>query len=309
MTNGQAFDTFFKEIEISPEADTSARALQRDVRKLLEQHVTGVRRSFLGGSFERGTAVRPLNDIDVFLELDEAQYPARRAAGPKALLERLVSEVQRAYAARRPRIQEQAHSIRLQLPDASVALDLIPAFPRDPGESGPRTQGYEIPECYPANRPHAADQWILTFPETQAVKCKDANTKAEGGLNRLIKAAKHWNRAHEAAHGNHKPLRSYHLELMCYRVFDRNPGGAPEGLAALFQHLATHLTDVCPPPAGKRPDVAAYLAEDENRRNWAQRRLNEAARLASEALAATRARNDAAARAAWHKLLGPPFPA
>jgi hypothetical protein len=313
MTIGQSFSSFFEAIEIPAEENARAQALQREVRKHLEAQVTGVRRSFSGGSFARGTAVRPLNDVDVFLELREELYPERRAKGPKELFKQLVAEVQQAYPTQRPQLRPQAHSLRLQLPGASVALDLIPAFPRDPGESGPRTQGYEIPEWDPASRQHAAadqESWILTFPEAQAEACKKANDRAGGMLNRLIKAVKHWNRVHEAVHSK-KPLQSYHLELMCYRVFDRKPDSVPGALAALFRHLATHLTDPCPPPAGKRPDVGAYLALDETRRNWAQRRLNVTAKHADDAVAlgGDRVRDEAAARAAWRSVLGAPFPA
>ena len=312
MTIGQSFGTFFEAIEIPAAEDARAQTLQREIRKHLETQVTGVRRSFPGGSFARGTAVRPLGDVDVFLELREELYPERRAQGPKALLDQLVARVQKAYPTQTQlKVRPQAHSVRIQLPGQSVALDLIPAFPRDPGESGPRTQGYEIPEWDPANRPRAAaehEPWILTFPEAQAEACKKANDRAGGMLNRLIKAVKHWNRAHEAGHGK-KPLQSYHLELMCYRVFDRKPDSFPVALAALFRHLAAHLTDPCPPPAGKRPDVGAYLALDETRRNWAQRRLNVTAKLAEDAVAQDRARNEAAARAAWRTVLGEPFPA
>jgi hypothetical protein len=303
MTIGQDFDRFFKEIEISAAEAASAQTLQREVREHLQTRVPGVRRSFSAGSFARGTAVRPLNDVDIFLELDEARYPNRRADGPAQMIMQLVAEVQRAYPTRGAKIRPQAHSVRLQLPGFTVALDLIPAFPRDPEEAGPRAQGYEIPEGDPTN------QWILTFPDAHAERCKVANDHAGGMLNRLIKAVKHWNRAHEASHSNHKPLRSFHLELMCYRAFDRKPDSFSTGLADLFRHLAADVPRPCPPPAGKRPDVAAYLAGDEKRRNWARHQLEAAARLADKAVAAARARDEAGARAAWRSLLGAPFPA
>ena len=128
-------------------------------------------------------------------------------------------------------------------------------------------------------------------------------------LNGLIKAVKHWNLAHEAGHSGHRPLRSFHLEVMCCRVFDRKPDSIAVGLATLFRYLADHVTDPCPPPAGKRPDVGEYLAKDENRRNWARSRLAKAAKLADEAIAHERAGNQAAACATWRNILGEPFPA
>lgn len=304
MTIGQAFDAYFKDIEVSPEEAGRAQTLQRTVRAHLEARMSDrIRRSFFVGSFARGTAVRPLSDVDVFLELKEALYPKRRADGPKALLDQLVVELQRAYPTQGAQIRPQAHSVKLQLPGHSIALDLIPAFPRDPGESASRTQGYEIPEREPTN------QWLLTFPDAHAEACKAANTRAGGMLNQLIKAVKHWNRAHEARHGGQKPLRSFHLELLCYRAFDRKPDSISTGLAALFRHLADHVTDPCPPPAGKQPDVAAYLAKDENRRNWVRRALDAAVKSADQAVAfELRQRSETNARRAWRNLLGERFP-
>ena len=61
----QSFSTFLKEIEITADEAARARALRQEVITRLGPHILGVTRSFPGGSFTRGTAVRPLKDVDV----------------------------------------------------------------------------------------------------------------------------------------------------------------------------------------------------------------------------------------------------
>jgi hypothetical protein len=69
--------------------------------------------------------------------------------------------------------------------------------------------------------------------------CIEANKRAGGMLNRLIKAAKHWNHGQRDGSGD-KPLRSFHQEVMCYEAFSTSPATKSVGCmpCSAFSRLA-----------------------------------------------------------------------
>ncbi|MFS8071266.1 MAG: SMODS domain-containing nucleotidyltransferase, partial [Byssovorax sp.] len=82
----EAFQKFVSNLELTqPERDNVSQQ-QNVVRANLRSHLGGIERDILSGSYSRGTSIRPLNDIDVFIILEEATHGALRGQQPTACL-------------------------------------------------------------------------------------------------------------------------------------------------------------------------------------------------------------------------------
>jgi len=265
----EAFHHFLTEIELKPGEQETASRQQNELRDRLRDKMPGIARDILVGSYARRTAVRPLNDIDIFLTLDPAVHGHRRSSSPLLLLEDLQRALRTCYSDPGPRTRIQGRSVNIEFSGTGIGFDIIPAFGNDN-----RSGNYDIPDRHQSI-------WIKTNPELHKVKCVEANDRAGGALNQLIKAAKHWNSLQRDANGD-KPLRSFHLEVMSYGAFPGAPRNAREGMAFLFGYLARRVTLPCPEPAGLGPNLNAGLTPVELDR--AQRALQDASAVASEAV-------------------------
>lgn len=285
ITVGQAFDQFLRGLELTAGQGAEATRQQTVVRDNLRTHLLGIKDAFLSGSYGRSTAIRPLNDIDLFVILDEATHRALRASPPETCLKLIQSTLVSAYPGKPlPRIQ--GRSVNIDFSGTGIAFDVVPAFAVASG-------GYVIPDRERQN-------WIQTNPEQHKAAGIAANERAGNKLNLLIKAAKHWNNR------NDKPLRSFHLEVMSYSAFSQAPTTYAEGLAKLFTHLAAAVLKSCPVPSSAGPNIDASMPPEE--RSAAQKKLLAAAEAAGRALAFERNQQIEKANAEWRGLLGPEYP-
>jgi hypothetical protein len=240
----------------------------------------------LSGSYRRRTAIRPLNDIDIFVILDRAAhkdvYPP---SAPGACLERVKRALVAAYQGKVP-TKLQTRSVNIEFRGTGVGYDVVPAFAIAGG-------GYMIPDI-------GRSGWINTIPERHREACVKANERAGGKLNPLIKMAKHWNTRHG------KPLRSFHLEVMSYEAFASPAPSYAGGLRLLFAFLAQRVLASCPAPSGAGPHVDAGMTPGE--RSQIRGALSEAAERAAIALQLEREGRIEEAHAIWRALLGDAYP-
>lgn len=285
ITVGQAFDQFLRGLELTAAQGAEATRQQTVVRTKLGTHLGGVTSAFLSGSYGRSTAIRPLNDIDLFVILDEATHGALRKSKPEACLELVQRALVEAYRGKTlPRIQ--GRSVNIEFTGTGIAFDVVPAFAVASG-------GYIIPDRELKN-------WIQTNPKQHEAAGIAANERAGNKLNLLIKAAKHWNNR------NDKPLRSFHLEVMSYSAFSQAPTTYAEGLAKLFTHLASAVMVACPVPSSAGPNIDAGMTTAD--RTGIQSKLRKAAEAADRALVFERSQQIEKANAEWRGLMGAEYP-
>lgn len=291
----ESFDRFLRSLELTPAEQERASNQQSDLRERLRARLPGWVRDVLVGSYARRTAIRPLNDIDIFVELDKTRWAERRSAAPVLLLEDVQRELRACYGSTPPTTRIQGRSVNIDFAGTGIGYDIIPAFKI----GGTVDQSiYEIPD-------RSQQVWIKTNPESHRQRCVDANERAGGMLNRLIKAAKHWNCIEVDGAGS-RPLRSFHLEAMAYRAFDRQPSDERTGLLQLFRSLRDQVAARCPDPAGLGPDLDAdRTAVDRARMKQALARASD---TAAAAIQFEQRRDDGQAIRTWHGLLGPSFP-
>lgn len=292
-----AFDEFQQRLELTEAEQSTASRQQNDLRARVCHKLGGVDRDVLVGSYARRTAIRPLNDIDVFLILAPSVHLDRHGRDPTHILDRLRTALRSCYPPPGPKVQLQGRSANIEFMGTGIGYDVIPAFSLTPAGSNVEDMVYEIPD-------RDRRSWIKTNPERHRQRCVAANERAGGMLNRLIKAAKHWNCTQRDANGD-KPLRSFHLEVMAYEAFDTRPTDERRGLRDLFRFLATRIASRCADPAGLGPNVDAGMPPNERLR--IQLKLQAAERVASEAIRHEEVGNHIAACNSWRSLLGPEF--
>lgn len=288
QTIAQAFDSMRQALELTDAEKQEAARQQNVVRENLRGRLGGVIRDILSGSFSRRTAIRPLDDIDLFIVLDPLVhsdvYP-NSVVKPSACLRKVQRALAAAYpSSSAPRLQ--GRSVHIDFSGTGIGYDVVPAFAAG-GEV------YIIPD-------RGRDEWIRTNPEAHKRALIAANERAAGKLNPMVKMAKLWKRE------NGEPLRSFHLEVMSYNAFWMAPASYAEGMRALFGHLASAVLSGCADPAGVGPNIDAGMTQAE--RTAARAKLVEAERKAAEALGLERAGRVAEAHRVWKGLFGKAYP-
>lgn len=285
------FQSYLSSLELTDRERADASDQQVALRDRLRLHLAGVIDSRLVGSYRRGTAIRPLKDIDVFVVLDARQHRRDVPEAPLRLLQTIERALRASYPDHQPRIQ--GRSVNIAFSGTEIAYDIVAAFaPTSAGSADTEPPYYEIPD-------RRASTWIRTNPAEHAAACIAANERAGGMLNGLIKAAKHWNRA------SGKPLRGFHIEVMSYSAFWSKPDDPRAGLRDLLRYLAGAVQFTCPDPAGLGPAIDADVTSQD--RAHARELLQGAAQVAQAAVDAERKGDCDTALAWWRSLLGDAF--
>ncbi|HWU89206.1 MAG TPA: CBASS oligonucleotide cyclase [Kofleriaceae bacterium] len=291
MSIASTFQAYLSSLELTDRERADASAQQVALRDRLRLHLAGFVDSRLVGSYRRGTAIRPLKDIDVFVVLDAREHRRDVPDAPLRLLQAIERALRASYPNHKPRIQ--GRSVNIGFSGTEIDYDIVAAFaPTWTGAAGTEPPYYEIPD-------RRVSTWIYTNPAKHVAACIAANERAGGMLNGLIKAAKHWNRT------NGKPLSGFHIEVMSYSAFWSKPDNPRAGLRDLFQHLANAVQSTCPDPAGLGPAIDTDLTSQE--RTHARNLLQGAAQVAQVAVDAERKGDHDTAIARWRSLLGDVF--
>jgi len=291
LTIPQAFDQLRRSLELTPAEQSKASDQQNVVRDNLRKHLGGgIVHDSLSGSYARGTAIRPLHDIDIFVVLDPTThrdvYPTTNV-GPSACLNKVLRALEAAYPNKdRPKLQ--GRSVNIVFTGTGIGFDVVPAF-----ETAVDT--YMIPD-------RDRSDWIQTRPEAHRASLVRANEAAGSRLNPRIKMMKQW-KAHK--HPD-LPLRSFHVEVMACNAATPSPAPDAEGMQVLFAALAKAVLVACPEPAKVGPHLDKGMTQAERTR--AREALVVAEAEATRALGLERAGRVAEAHGVWKGLFGAPYP-
>lgn len=227
----QAFEDFLQTLELTDAEQERASGQHPRVREALQQRLD-VDDNFLSGSYRRKTAIRPLNDIDLFIVLKELDG-LNRASEPHAVLTTIKDTLEEAWPGKTAVLQ--ARSVNIEFTGSGIAYDVVPAFV-DTAEV------YLIPD-------RSACTWIRTNPKVHAERSTAANEAAGKMLKPLVKALKQANREHDAG------CRSFHLEVMAWSVLTTPPTSYLDGFITLLEGTAEQIVLPCPDPAGLGPEI------------------------------------------------------
>ncbi|QSQ12138.1 nucleotidyltransferase domain-containing protein [Myxococcus landrumensis] len=231
----QAMQRLVEELEIPPARRKTVTRQHEVVRAILRQALAPPE-DFISGSYGRGTAVHPLHDVDLFVVLNPQRHP-RGSRTTDETLKQIRQVFKEEWTERElPRLQ--SHSVGIDF-SSNIHIDIVPAYQHE-------QTGYLIPQ-------RGTGAWILTNPKRHQAVAAEADAAAGHQLNRLIKLVKHWNRQQQSS-----PLRSFHLEAMCYQALSRPPTGTLlEQLGDVFEFLSKRVMYPCGDPAGLGGNVDA----------------------------------------------------
>jgi hypothetical protein len=251
--------------------------------------------SRLIGSYARSTAVLWVKDVDVLVFVDSTALDRT----PNAVLLEL-REVLEGYPDAVVEASGQRRSVRVELDEHDVVIDVVPAVAPD---------GAEKPLKVP-DRPLA--QWIWSDPLGYLDRLSKLNQKHGGKVVRLVKLIKAWR---DEQMKIRRP-KSYMLEVM---VVDAVESGAvtlegaswPAILAELFAHWASKYQGLIDQGHGVPrifdPQLGHLISSGWQRSEFEtfMRRVDDASRAAQRAAKAT---SDEDAAEEWSKLFGEHWP-
>ena len=282
----QAFDTLLKSLSIEDSRPKASRQ-QQVLRENLAVHLV-VLSSLLTGSYRRGTQIPPLDDIDVLLVLDATTYRdyfQDTVQHTTALLRLVQNALRAAYP--KSEIKPFERCIRIEFAGTGIGFDIAPAF--------------QIGEDVFAIPDRRIGRYLPTNPKEHQRQISHANQNVCGQwLVPLVKLLKAWNQAHG------RLLTGFHLEVMAYRALLHAPVNPREGVAFLFDALASAARFRVPDPWPQGVDADEYLIDATRAR--AATRLGEAADLARAALRAEQIGDLERAHLAWHEIFGSRYP-
>lgn len=240
-----------------------------------------LKRVILIGSADRGTIIRPVNDVDVLAEFtnkDNVFEKYRYDSG--AFLQRIRTALDAKTSIKQIGARGQAVRLFYQ---SGAHVDIAPVFKWS-------SSGFAIPS--------GDGGWITTDPEAQATWYSERKAKVGSNLTPVVKLARRWNKVHS------KHFESFHLEVMVASMFGTVGANYRNALKCFFDWAPNYIS--VSDPAGHSGSLESYLT-------WLERQaisshFTEALNRANRALAEEEADNHSEAKRLWSIELGDEFP-
>jgi len=197
--------------------------------------------SFLTGSYSRNTAIRPPQDVDFFIVLNERKYGDLEPSELLNLLEKTLKDI----LPEKTKIQ-QTHSVTIEY-DEEFGIDVIPAFEIN-------SELYKIPHVS-----DDSDLWLESNPKIHKEKLTNANDTVNGLLVPIVKLLKAWKR------DKCSYVKSFHLELLAIEIINNSEVESyTNGIKLFFDKASNYLESACVmDPANPDNLVDDYLKDDE----------------------------------------------
>lgn len=242
-------------LNLSPEERARAKAAANELNVLLRRDFDPQGEVRQGGSLQRGTAIKPLKDVDLLVVLSEKNFPTLRSLNPEEVMRAIQAKL--AALSLPARVQNRSLGLNFK----NIPFDLVLCW-RD----SPASHVLRLPDL-------GRNSWLKTNPAEHNRLGDERDKACNQRLRPLIRGMKAWN----VAHG--KPLRSFHIEVMMWEVWkDGAPKTWAEGLQLSFSRLADRVLRQTADPAGKGPKVDEDVTDAQ--RAHASRLLHAAAALA-----------------------------
>lgn len=214
--------------------DAAARS-QNYLRALLSEGTFGGRvvKDYLSGSYSRGTAIHPLDDVDIIFVIDPRAWADTALfpfdpPNPAAVLKSFAGALRRRYERTSVRIQRRSVCLALSHLDIDVvpAIELAHGFIQIPdGDSG---------------------TWIKSGPTIHKQIGAAINTRTRGAFKPTVKLLKYWNSMLPST----ARFKSFAVESMAMALF------AEHGVDGLFDSVVSFF------------DFMASLAEEDTIGQW-----------------------------------------
>lgn len=273
-----------KEIEPSKVRKEGAQRSHGFLRDILRtgQFAQRIDDDYLSGSYARGTAIDPLEDVDIIFIIHPEFFQSQlsKAIGFNPAPATVLNSFQAAIRYRYPdsSVVGQRRSVGLRM--HHLHIDVVPAI----ADSSKRDHIW-IPD-------KNENTWIISGPKVHADRATEVNQKHSGRFKPLVRLLKYWN----AGLPSTAQVRSFTIETIATRIFSSHRLESLErGLLMFFDFVVwvndqkAHLTwsDQCGVSffwgAMKVPDIADTGSNVAANVNSAQRkRFAEKARISRD---------------------------
>ncbi len=188
----------------------------------MNSRITG---HYLSGSYSRGTAIRPLDDVDIIFLIDPSKWNTSILSlstwpAPHKVLESFARAIRYRYPV--SSVYGQRRSVRLEL--NHLDIDVVPAVP-----DSQNPDFIWIPD-------RNSSDWIKSSPKLHSVNATTVNKKQDNRFKPLVKLLKYWN-SNLPSTAN---LKSFAIETIAVRLFSGVGFNTLEqGLLEFFDFLAS----------------------------------------------------------------------
>ena len=196
----QSIQTLIDNITVTDKLEDNISSSVNNIISTLEKDdELYLKESFLNGSYERDTIIRPLQDIDIFIVLNEEDWvdDSGNLPNPQSVLSKIKRYLDNQHDYQ-GKVKQDRPCVTVELSNKS--FDILPAF-----EFG--NAGYLIPD-------YNLLSWTLSYPKTLTESLNDAQRDYGYKLKNIIKVIKYWNRL------NDKIIPSYHIEEVAIKIFN-----------------------------------------------------------------------------------------
>lgn len=222
MTLLECIDTFISNIRVTDRQEDNIKNSYVNLEGyLLNAEYLAVEEVFLNGSYDRGTIIRPLEDIDLFaiLNLDEYKDEFGQLPNPQSVLSKLKNYLDNLHDYK-GKVTQDRPCVTVRLSDKD--FDVLPCF--DAG-----VMGFYIPN-------YNLESWTNTDPRGHTKRLAEVDNLRGGKVVSTIQAVKYWNRDLE------KTIPSYHIEEIAIQIFNvHNPLNMEEAIWLWFDKASEYM--------------------------------------------------------------------
>ena len=280
-----AFDKMRQAGEITDTEQNLAQKRHRRIRETLEV-LWEIDKTFLTGSYDRHTKIRPLQDVDIFAIIKAGGAQAHfRDEEPGNIVNALSDELDGKFK----HVEPSGMAVRISLSDddGQASFELVPAFTHS-------STGYEAPDPQ-------RGRWIRTDPNVHAQLTSTKNEACDGRWVPFVKMLKGWNR--QAG----KPIpQSFLVEVMALELVHPPFGRYQDEMTAFFGNVVDRAGGPWPDPASLGPDVDELLTPFE--RDTVRREATRAVAIAEDAIFLEDDGQERKAVNKWRELFGERMP-
>jgi tRNA nucleotidyltransferase (CCA-adding enzyme) len=211
--------------------------------------------TFVNGSYERDTIIRPLDDVDLFAILNESEWSDEYGNLPKpqAVLTKIKNKLN-SISHYKDKVTQDRPCVTVTL--NSINFDVLPSFERNNG-------GYLIPN-------YDLESWTYSYPKQLTDNLNDCNRNNGYKIKDVVKAIKYWNRE------NKKLIPSFQIEETLITYFNvHNFGNYEEAIRLWFNNAEYYLEQAKFKTNNQYDDAIKKIKKVKDKLNTAKEHLDE----------------------------------
>lgn len=280
-----AFEKMRKASEITATEQSLAKSRHHRIRATLEA-TWDIDRTFLTGSYDRHTKIKPLEDVDIFAVIDpDGDQGHYRTQPPHQIVAHLVNELDGKFK----HVQATGMAVRISMSDddGQATFELVPAFAHADG-------GFEAPDP-------ERGRWIRTDPGVHAELTAAKNAACSSKWVPFVKMIKGWN-----LHASKPVPQSFLIEVMALQLVQPPFGRYQDEVAAFLGNVIDRADGPWPDPANLGPDVDDQLTRQQ--RDSIRAAASDALAVAEEAIYLEDGGEERKAVNQWRDMFGDRMP-